>query len=296
MFFPPFRLDPENECVWKGSEQRRLKHKSFEVLSYLLRHAGKLVSKEELFDAVWPETHVGDAVLKVCIGEIRKVLDDSITEPRFIETAHRRGYRFIAKVTESAAPEAPWHKSVVEREKAFFKLHLALADAKQGRRQLVFVTGEPGIGKTTLVESFAQQISNDSTCSITYGQCLDHHGVGEPYFPVLDALSRLCKQPGKQWMVEKLRRHAPTCLAQLPSLITEADRESLKREVVGAAKERMMREMAEAIEAATVESVIVFILEDLHWADHSTVDLISHLARRKEWSRLLLVATYRPEI
>jgi DNA-binding winged helix-turn-helix (wHTH) protein/tetratricopeptide (TPR) repeat protein len=294
MFFSPFRLDPDNECVWKGSEQRRLKHKSFEVLSYLVRHAGKLVSKEELFEAIWPETHVGDAVLKVCVGEIRKALDDSIAEPRYVETAHRRGYRFIATVTENEAPEAPCLEGVVEREKAFFRLHSALVDAKQGRRQLVFITGEPGIGKTTLVDSFAEQVSSDSTCTITYGQCVDHRGAGEPYFPMLDALSRLCRQPGRQWFVEKLRRHAPTCLAQLPALIAEADRERLKREVVGAAKERMMREMAEAIEAATVESAVVLILEDLHWADHSTIDLIEHLARRREWARLLLVGTYRP--
>lgn len=294
MFFPPFRLDPDNECVWKGSEQRRLKHKSFAVLSYLVRHAGKLVSKEALFEAVWRETHVGDAVLKVCIGEIRKVLDDSRAEPRYIETAHGRGYRFIAAVTENEVPVQPSLKSIVERERAFFRLHSALAEAKQGRRQLVFITGEPGIGKTTLVDSFTEQVSSDLTCTVTYGQCVDLHGMGEPYFPVLDALSRLSKQPGKQWFVERLRQHAPTCLAQLPVLIADADRDKLKREVVGAAKERMMREMAEAIEAATVDSTIIFILEDLHWADHSTIDLIAHLARRREWARLLLIGTYRP--
>ncbi len=294
MFFSPFRLDPDNECVWKGNEQRRLKHKSFAVLTYLAQHAGKLVSKEDLLEAVWPETHVGDAVLKVCIGEIRKALDDSIAEPRYIETAHRRGYRFIAAITETEAPAQPCLERVVEREMAFFQLHSALADAKQGRRQVVFITGEPGIGKTTLADSFAGQASGDSTCTVTYGQCVDHHGMGEPYFPVLDALSRLSRQPGKQWFVEKLRLYAPTCLAQLPALIAEADRDKLKREVVGAAKERMMREMAEAIEAATVDSTLIFILDDLHWADHSTIELIAHLARRRERARLLLVGTYRP--
>ena len=200
----------------------------------------------------------------------------------------------LPRLRENETPQLPRQSRVVERESAFFQLHCALTDVKQGRRQLVFVTGEPGIGKTTLVDSFAEQISHDPACSIAYGQCVDHHGAGESYFPVLDALSRLCRQPGKQWFVDKLRRHAPTCLAQLPALISEADREALKREVVGAAKDRMMREMAEALEASTTESPLVLILEDLHWADHSTIDLLAHLARRKERACLLLVATYRP--
>ena len=72
--------------------------KAYDVLRYLVEHAGRLVTKQELLDAGWPEVFVGDAALKVCIREIRKALDDEAQKPQYIETAHRRGYRFIATV------------------------------------------------------------------------------------------------------------------------------------------------------------------------------------------------------
>src|SRR5262249_47272611 len=94
--FGPFRCDPLNACVWREEQAMALPPKAFEVLLYLLRHPGQLVSKDELLKTIWAETYVGDAVLKVAIGEIRKALADDVKTPQFIETVHRRGYRFIA--------------------------------------------------------------------------------------------------------------------------------------------------------------------------------------------------------
>src|SRR4029453_4667011 len=98
--FDPFSLDLANECLWKGSQAIKLRPKAFAVLHYLLQRPGQLVTKEELLNAVWPETFVGEAVLKVAIGQIREALGDDSTSPRFIETAHRRGYRFISQIVE----------------------------------------------------------------------------------------------------------------------------------------------------------------------------------------------------
>jgi DNA-binding winged helix-turn-helix (wHTH) protein len=103
--FYPFRLDVANQCLWRGSESIELKPKAFAVLHHLVSHAGQLVSKEDLLDAVWPETFVGEAVLKVAVGELRKTLGDVSKEPRFIETLHRRGYRFIGHVQPSGSTE-----------------------------------------------------------------------------------------------------------------------------------------------------------------------------------------------
>ena len=72
--------------------------KAYDVLRYLVEHAGHLVTKQELLDAGWSDVFVGDAALKVCIREIRKALEDEAQKPQYIETAHRRGYRFIASV------------------------------------------------------------------------------------------------------------------------------------------------------------------------------------------------------
>src|SRR5215471_19482909 len=99
--FPPFQLDLAAGRLSRGANPLDLPPKAFGVLRYLAERPGKLVSKEELLDGVWPDVHVGADVLKVTIAEIRKMLADSTKEPRIIETAHRRGYRFIADVRES---------------------------------------------------------------------------------------------------------------------------------------------------------------------------------------------------
>ena len=104
--FDPFALDLANECLWRGSQAIKLRPKAFAVLEYLLGRPGQLVTKQNLISAVWQDTFVGDAVLKVAIREIREALADDSKSPRFIETAHRRGYRFIGQIGGSAPTEA----------------------------------------------------------------------------------------------------------------------------------------------------------------------------------------------
>src|SRR5215471_11531063 len=97
--FGPFRLDPRNACLWRGAELVPLPPIAFALLHYLVTHAGQLVTKDELFDAIWSETVVSEAVLKVRMGEVRKALGETAREPHCIATVHRRGYRFVAPVT-----------------------------------------------------------------------------------------------------------------------------------------------------------------------------------------------------
>jgi DNA-binding winged helix-turn-helix (wHTH) protein len=99
ILFPPFCLDPINERLLRDQEAIPLRPKSFAVLQYLAERPNRLVRKQELIEAVWPATYVTDTLLKVCVTEIRKALSDNPASPRFIETAHRRGYRFIAPTT-----------------------------------------------------------------------------------------------------------------------------------------------------------------------------------------------------
>src|SRR5262249_38743426 len=105
--FGPFLLDGANQRLIRGERVIALTPKSFAVLAYLSTRAGQLVGKDELLSAVWPDVHVGDAVLKTSVREIRKALGDPARNPAFIETVHRRGYRFIAV---TAAP-AEHHES-----------------------------------------------------------------------------------------------------------------------------------------------------------------------------------------
>lgn len=102
--FGAFRMDTASRCLWHGQQALVLTPKAFAVLRYLVESPGQLVITEDLFQAVWPDTCVSDAALTVCTRELRKVLADNSRAPRYIETVHRRGYRFIEKVVSSHYP------------------------------------------------------------------------------------------------------------------------------------------------------------------------------------------------
>lgn len=97
--FGPFQLDPETTCLWRDQQLVPLPPKPFAVLAHLVAHAGEVVTKGELVDAVWPETAVSEGVLKTCINQVRKALGETAHRPQYIATLHRRGYRFLAPVT-----------------------------------------------------------------------------------------------------------------------------------------------------------------------------------------------------
>ena len=133
------------------------------------------------------------------------------------------------------------------------ELRACLERSLQGDRQIAFVTGEPGIGKTALVTAFLQQVAQSSACWIGEGQCIEHYGAGEPYLPLFGALHQLCRAPGRSRLREILDQYAPSWLVQMPGLLDAAALETLARRTQGATRERMLREMAEALEAVTAE-------------------------------------------
>src|SRR5262245_22879015 len=100
--FDRYRVDLPNAQVWRGNRVLPLTNKAFAVLRYLIEHASQVVSKAELFAALWPGTAVSDGALTFCIVELRKALGDDAKTPRFVETLHRRGYRFIAPLSSAS--------------------------------------------------------------------------------------------------------------------------------------------------------------------------------------------------
>src|SRR5215472_4560608 len=159
--FNSFRLDVANASVRKGKQAIPLTPKSFNVLQYLVERAGQLVTKDDLWRAVWPNVTVTDGALTVCVREIRKALGDEAKTPRYIETVHRLGYRFIAPVStpqvrqsksvasnEQSLPLAsfsPPNSRFVGRERELARLRHYFEKTLHGERQIVFVTGESGI-------------------------------------------------------------------------------------------------------------------------------------------------------
>lgn len=293
--FGDFSLDLTKEQLLCSGEVVALTPKAFAVLRRLVEDGGQLVSKAELLRAGWTKTHVSDGVLKVIILEVRRALDDDPVAPRFIETVPRRGYRFIAARAGQArlAAAADPREALVGRDRVLAQLDQHLERARAGQRQLVFLSGEAGIGKTAVLDAFLARAASDPDLLIARGACLEHYGAAEAYLPVLEALGRLLRESGAERMIRVLRTHAPTWLVQLPWLKEHGDHEVLSREPLGITKESMLREMAEALEALTAKSPLVLVLEDLHWSDYSTLDLLGMLARRQEAARLLVVGSYR---
>jgi DNA-binding winged helix-turn-helix (wHTH) protein/predicted ATPase len=313
--FPPFRLDLDTGSVWREDELVPLPPKPFAVLAALVAHAGQVVTKEALFEAAWPDTAVTDGVLKGCIRQIRHALGERAGTASYIITVHRRGYRFCVPVTpiegtvSGAVPDgrfaaigalapspvmAASPSGLVGREAELAQLQRWWAQACQGRRQVVFITGEAGIGKTTLVDAFVAQMAATAAVWSARGQCIEHYGAGEAYLPLLEALGQLGRGPDGAHLVALLHQSAPTWLVHLPALVPAADDEAVQRRAGGATRERMMRELAEAVEGLTAQRPVVLVLEDLHWSDAATLDWLASVARRREAARLLVLGTYRP--
>jgi predicted ATPase len=261
-----------------------------------VEHAGRLVTQDELLEALWPATYVNPGVLRKYILEIRRRLGDRADTPIFIETLPKRGYQFVAPVIDESAAgtwAAAGTNRIVGREPALAELSSYLSQARRSERQIVFITGELGIGKTALADEFQRRARVDSPgVRIARGQCVEGYGGMEAYYPVLEALGELCQE--SEGVVRILAKQAPTWLVQFPALVSNKQRDMLQREILGATRERMLREIGEALEAITSEKPLLLVLEDLHWADASTIDFISALARRRAPAKLMLIGTYRP--
>ena len=296
--FDRFELDEANARLLRDGTAVALPPTPFAVLCALVRQPGTLLSTNALLDEVWGHQFVTDSVLRTAISELRTALDDDARKPRFIETVSRRGYRFIA--APSAIPAAPGVQPNVPglatvrvpyfigRAEPLSQLRRAWDIACSGKRAVVWIAGEPGIGKTTLIEQFIASLG-DVACA--HGQCVEHFGTGEPYLPVLQALEELCRSDSE--VPSLLRAVAPTWLLQLPWLSTAEEREALRRELAGVNPHRMLREMGQLLDRYTERRPLLLVTEDLHWSDRATIQLVDYIARRRGSARLMWLASFR---
>jgi predicted ATPase len=301
--FGEFGLDTLNECLQCSDKSIALPPKPFAVLRYLVEHPGRLITHDELMEALWPETYVQPQVLRTYMLELRKVLGDDAGQPRYIQTIPKRGYRFVASVMElTNRPDTASSATVgttttgaagariVNREAEMACLRAQFEMAAGGNRQVVFVTGEAGIGKTALVDAFYEQAGSSLAAKMARGQCVEGFGRKEEYYPVMEALGQLCASPEGEYACRILARMAPVWLASMGREVREqAD------PTQHATRERMPGDLCAALEELASEKPLVLIFEDLQWADDSTLHLISALARRRAPAKLLIIATYRPQ-
>ncbi|MFT3734222.1 MAG: AAA family ATPase [Rhodocyclaceae bacterium] len=308
--FDAFELDERDARLTRNGEPIPLAPKAFDLLCALARQRGQLVTKDMLLDAVWGHRHVSESVLKSTISAVRAALSDDAKQPRFIETASRRGYRFIgttssnpspghepvreATLAAHAAQPAPASSStLIGRQAALDQLHGAWHKAASGQRQIMWLSGEAGIGKTTLIDHFTATLPDAHGVIRAHGQCVEQYGAGEPYLPVLEALASLCREDPA--LVALMRAVAPSWLMQLPWLLDDTQREALRqtRDALPLSQERMLRELGELFDRYTQDRPLLLVTEDLHWSDHATTHLIDHIARRRSPARFMWLVSLR---
>ncbi len=294
--FGSFRLDTANECLWRSGEQIALPPKPFGILRYLVENPGRLITHDELLDALWPEIYVQPQVLRTYMLELRKVLGDDAGSPRFIQTLTKRGYCFVAPVSESAegangaAGLADAMPGFVDREPEMRRMHAAFQSSAAGQRQVVFVTGGAGIGKSALADAFARQAGSLQAVTIARGQCVEALGRKEEYYPVMEALAALCASPDGERACRILARVAPRWLPA-----ASIDPVPAVDSAVPLRAERLPGELCAALEEFAAEKPFILVFEDLHWADDATLGIVSALARRRSPARLMILGTYRAQ-
>jgi DNA-binding winged helix-turn-helix (wHTH) protein/tetratricopeptide (TPR) repeat protein len=294
--FPPFRLDVRDERLWKGTQELKLRRKPFAILRYLTSHPLRLVTQEELVEAVWGKVAMSESLLRSHVSDLRRAVGEDV-----IETVVGRGYRFLRAVEaeQQVAPPKEHHASaaaskLVGRSREMGVLQESFERVLSGDRQVVFLMGDPGIGKTALANDFVVRVARPQGALILRGACVEQFGAGEAYLPVLDAVGAICRGPDGSNIIEVLKRHAPTWIAQLPALVSDEALQAVLLRIQGATQARMLRELAEAFDVLAAQQPVVLVLEDMQWSDPSTTDLVAMLGGRREAARVLVLATCRP--
>ena len=292
--FAPFELDQAEQRLLRAGQAVPLTPKAFALLVLLLQRAGQLVAKHELFATVWAGRAVTDAALARVLRELRLALGDDAAQPRYVQTAHCLGLRFVAAV-DAEQPAAPGAAApaLAGRDVELQQLRDALQAAKAGQRGVLFISAEPGMGKTALLSA---ALADAGELWVGSGRCIPQYGREEAYLPMLEALEQLSAQVGSAAMREHLLRYAPAWLVQLPWLAHDAPAEALDRALDGRSPARLLREFAQALEVLSRRRPVVLWLEDLHWSDRSSLDVLAFLAGRRDSARLLVLASLRPPL
>jgi predicted ATPase len=217
-----------------------------------------------------------------CRDELLSVLDlqGEARDAQLLARAERAqtAARVVGRATELATLDRLWQA------------------ATAGRGSLVMVTGQPGAGKTTVVDGFARRLDEDRSGMIALGRCSERLGGGEPYLPFLEAMSRLGASRHGAVMRSVLKTRAPSWHALLfPATSTQISTERASEELVGGSQERMRRELVDSLVELGRSHPICLVLEDLHWSDLATTELIAYLGKRVGELPLLVVGSYRPE-
>jgi predicted ATPase/DNA-binding winged helix-turn-helix (wHTH) protein len=295
--FGEFVLDSETRQLLRACEPRHVSPKAFHLLEVLVSSRPRVWSKRELQDLLWPDTTVVEANLPNLVAEVRAALQDDPQQPRYVRTVHRYGYGFVEPAAIPVLPR--FLQSAIRGAGGFFgrEEELAAMDAawqraRRGSRQVILVAGEAGIGKTRIIGEFARRCLSAATTLV--GHC-DEEAL-TPYQPFVEALTQLLDQFTDAELAQQMRegdlrpevaRLVPNLTARLPELDSGA--------VVDPESERfrLFQAVDRLFSSAAKHTPLLILLDDLHWADKSSLLLLRHLARGAPSTAMFLIGTYR---
>jgi DNA-binding winged helix-turn-helix (wHTH) protein/tetratricopeptide (TPR) repeat protein len=300
--FGAFEVDLGLYALRKKGSAVDIQPKVLDLLVFLITHTERVVSKDEILEAVWSGTAATDDVLNRAIHAARHAVGDDGEKQRVIQTVRGRGFRFVATIerlepeTVEPAPGTPpaaHHGAFpfVGRTEALSQLQSALEDARQGRGRIVFVAGEAGIGKSRLLEEFTRHAAATGV-QVASGWCWDGDGA-PPYWPWVQVLRALVEALD----IEKLRaqmgrgaidiaRILPALREKLPKLAGEAPAHTDQERF------QLFDSITRFLRRTTNDDPLIVVLDDLQWADSPSLRLIEFLTREFAGMRLLVVATH----
>jgi tRNA A-37 threonylcarbamoyl transferase component Bud32/tetratricopeptide (TPR) repeat protein len=251
----------------------------------------------------WANPDLPDAFDQLVLEMLQK---DARLRPTVVEVAARLK-EFGTRVESGGVPVArrrtiasPASKGLVGREAEVQQLTEAFERARAGRGSLIGISGEAGMGKSALVDGFLADLQErDDAMRIARGRCSERLAGSEAYLPFLEALDSLQRGGGSTGgsVSRLLRTIAPSWYVQIATLPAgDSSAERIARDASGSSQERRKREMASLFEEIARLQTVVLVLDDVHWADPSTVDLLGYLSNRMDAMRLLMIATYEPSV
>lgn len=288
--FDDFELDSDSHDLSRNGQSFKAEPVVLRLLVVLVEDAGQLISKADLIERVWDGRAVSENVITVAMVRLRRLLGDTGEVRKFVVNVHGRGYRFVRPVRRAdysisrpAVGLTPTHRyraSFVGRELVMQRLRVALEDARDGQGSVVALIGEPGIGKTRAAEQLAVEAASAGML-VAWGHCQEA-GDTPPLWP----WAQLVRQ-----LLEKLPTEGATAAAAAAAVAAAVAPAPASE--LNVSKDRVFSAVVDVLQRASKSVPCLLIVEDLHRANTSTVELLHFWIESIARTRVLLVGTVR---